>query len=345
MADVIWSPSTNHNSGPGVNIPSSNSVGSYDGGTSAHSSSVYSPSYSPSSNKIIKEENERQDQLFSNVMAGTGFDVNAYFDAYSDFMNDHLKAQAKYNDEYLEKYMRYNQDLYKSAQDFEKMMSDTAIQRQVQDMIKAGINPVLASQYQGASVPSVSAPYVSVSPSSALGSSISGVSSAFGSGLNAMSSIYASQMSRGSALDVASLNNSTQYAITNMISERDYRLASMANANAIYIHNLDNTAKAELEHSLQNEKFKHEYDVLDQQLYNDLTRYAEQHNYNVDLQDKQLINQWIAYHALPSNNFQGQIVKNIQHIINNKENRIAYAMLDQKYGGVFNTLFNANLGN
>lgn len=345
MANVIYHPGNSNLSGPGVNIPSSSSVGSYNGGTEPHNSTtIIGPGSSGSggSGSYIPEENVRMNDMIPALYSGTGFDIDKYFDVYTEYMNNLMKEQSKYNDQYLEKYMKWNQDLYKSAQDFEKMMSDTAIQRQVQDMINAGINPVLAAGYQGAQVPSVSAPYVSISPSSALSSAISAGASSLGSGMSAMASMYGAQMARGSAFDVASMNNSTQFGITQMITEREYRLAEMANSNAIYIHELDNSAKAELEKSLQDERFKHDYDVLDQQLMNDLTRYAEQHNYTVDLQDKQLINQWIQDRTSLGHSMIADLSREFMFNSRGSEYKTAAVLLDKKYGGALfsSALFN-----
>lgn len=67
-------------------------------------------------------------------------------------------------------YMKYNSDMFNNARDYDMMMSNTAIVRQMQDLKNAGINPLYAGRLGGAEYKGVSAPYVSINPGSTLGS-------------------------------------------------------------------------------------------------------------------------------------------------------------------------------
>lgn len=234
---------------------------------------------------------------------------------YSDYESNIEHNERLYN-KYLEKSQNYNYDLWNSARDYYTEMSNTAIQRQVKDLIAAGINPVLAANLGGAPVMDISPPYMSISPTSALGSIMS-------SG----ASYYASDLSYNSAQNVA-----------NIYSKKDFQIAEMANANAVYIHNLDNSAKSILEHSLQNNKIKFEYDQLTRQIEHQVEQLARSHNYDIDKIDQQTMNNIVEDYAKTSKTIPQAIERTLQNLI-------AELSGDYSSWSIIKNIINAKTGN
>ena len=114
------------------------------------------------------------------------------------------------------------QDFSKSereaAQAWQKMMSDTSYQRAVEDMKKAGINPILAYAQGGASTPgSTGAHGVTYSGSSASGAaatSSSKVSSKRSELYQMITTLLQTQMNNFTTKDIASMRN-----LTNLVSK------------------------------------------------------------------------------------------------------------------------------
>lgn len=113
--------------------------------------------------------------------------------------------------------MAFNAEEAQKNRDWQTQMSNTAHQREVKDLIKAGLNPVLSAN-AGASTPS---------GATASGYSSSGASaSADNSYINAISSIYAQELQRETQLDIARINQQTQLETAKLGYD-----ASLATAN------------------------------------------------------------------------------------------------------------------
>lgn len=153
-------------------------------------------------------------------------------------------------DDYLAPYIKYNDDLFTRAQDYDMMMSNTSIRRQMEDLKAAGINPILAGRLGGAQYKGVSAPYITINPAGVL----SAYATFQGNKMNYDARIQEiasrekiSENELKNRMEVAEKQINKDLQVANIDSETIYRVAKENNLTDREIAELNNTIKVEIQ--------------------------------------------------------------------------------------------------
>lgn len=156
------------------------------------------------------------------------------------------REQMAFQKEQNAKAMQFSADQAKLNRDFQERMSNTSHQREVQDLLKAGLNPVL-SALAGSSTPSGSAAS-GVTSGGASGTVDTTAASLIGSVLNSLigqeTAISVAEVNKQALLSQANINARTQKEINDASLENIRYLAreypsSLPQLAASAVHNVD----------------------------------------------------------------------------------------------------------
>lgn len=138
------------------------------------------------------------------------------------------EQQMQFQQASADRAMAFNSAEAQKNRDWQEQMSNTAHQREVKDLIAAGLNPVLSAN-AGASTPS--------------GATASGYSSSGASGqvdtsyVGAMAQIYSQELARQTNLDIARINQKTQLETAKLGYDASLATANISAATQKYINN------------------------------------------------------------------------------------------------------------
>ena len=149
--------------------------------------------------------------------------------------------------------MNFSAKQAKAQMEFQERMSNTAHQREVQDLIQAGLNPVLSAKYGGSSSPS-GASAQGVSSSGSKGETDTGMTTLFNGLIQAV-------VGQATALQTTAMNNQTSLE-TNKLTNSMMELVSRISASAqLGTANINAQSQQYMQRQLQEfeEKMKQKY--------------------------------------------------------------------------------------
>lgn len=174
----------------------------------------------------------------------TGQDVQQYIHNaqanvwYNNKWNEkQAQKQMDYQTESNAKAMAFSAAESQKNRDFQERMSNTSHQREVQDLVKAGLNPVL-SAHQGATTPAGNTAS-GVSSSGAKAEADTSLTGIFGSMLSAI-------INQATALQTTSMNNTTSLEMTAMTNEVAKIVSQIGAAAQIGTANINATTQRDV---------------------------------------------------------------------------------------------------
>lgn len=169
-------------------------------------------------------------------------------------------------DDYIQPYLKYNEDLFTRAQDYDKMMSDTSIRRQMEDLKAAGINPILAGRLGGAQYKGVSAPYVTINPAGML---------------SAMATFQGNQMNYNARMsEIASREHISENELKNRMEIAEKQIAADLERAGLDRENLLKIAYANNFTQKEIAEMNNEAKIQVQELYNSVVKQMNDDNIN-----------------------------------------------------------------